>query len=294
MAKKILITGSGGFVGKNLYKILEKDKNFRVLGIGKTKKEYVDQVVDISDDKMLIQVLKEFNPDEIVHSAALSNVEKCETEMDLANKQNILPTKILTEWAEKNDKKIIYISTDYVYDGVNGNFDENDEERPIQYYGQTKLISEKIIATLKRYIIFRPTVVYGWDEVGMNFFMQLHRNQKIGKEMKVPIDQISNPISVLDFSNLIKNALFSDVVGKFVSTGNEAMSRYDFAIRICEFMNWNKTLITPIETKLFGQVAKRPLNNSTVNHKVAIFFNINFKSLEHNLDIIKNEITESL
>lgn len=281
MVKKILITGSGGFVGKNLYKILKKSHNFYVFGVGKTKKDYVDRVIDVSDEKMLTEVLNEFNPDQIVHLAALSNVEKCEIERGLADRQNILPVKILSKWAQKNDKKIIFISTDYVFDGVKGNFDENDPENPIQYYGKTKLIGEKIVSALKKYIILRPTVIYGWDPEGMNFFMQIYRNQKDRKEMKVPSDQISNPTYILDLCELIKKALNSEVSGKFIATGNESMSRYDFAIKICKFMGWDKDLIIPVDTKSLGQVARRPLINSTISKAVCEKFQFKFSNFEN-------------
>ncbi len=288
MVKKILITGSGGFVGKNLYKILKKDNNLDVFGIGKTKKDCVDRVVDISDEKTTIEVLDEFRPDQIVHLAALSNVEKCETERGLANRQNILPVKILSEWARKNDKKIIFISTDYVFDGVKGNFDEGDSENPLQYYGQTKLEGEKIVSSLPDYIILRLTVIYGWDPGGMNFFMQLYRNQMAQKEMRAPIDQISNPTFVVDLCNLIKKIIETEnKSGIYIATGSESVNRYEFALKICDFMNWDKNLLIPVKTSELKQIAKRPLNNSTISQKVCETFNFKFNNFIHNFHLIK-------
>ncbi|TAN34181.1 SDR family oxidoreductase [Patescibacteria group bacterium] len=282
MAKKILITGSGGFVGKNLYKILKSDENFYVFGVDRaSKSNVVDAVVDISDKQAMVEVLRGFNPDEIVHLAALSDVEKCEQEKELTDRQNIAPVKMLAEWANQNDKKIIFISSDYVFDGVKGDFDESACPNPLQYYGQTKLAGEKIVSALKNHIILRPTVIYGWDDNGMNFFMQLYRKQKEGREMRVPLDQISNPTYVMDFCRLLKKTLSAALNGTFLATGNESMSRYDFAVKICQFMGWNKDLIIPVETKLLGQVARRPLLNSTNSKAAQETFQFQFNSLEN-------------
>ncbi|MDD2757956.1 MAG: SDR family oxidoreductase [Patescibacteria group bacterium] len=288
MSKKILITGSGGFVGKNLYSILKPD--FEICGIDIVKNEFVDKVIDVSDRAALKNILDGFQPDVIVHLAALSNVEKCEMEKELADKCNVLPTKILAAWSAHHDKKIIYISSDYVYDGKKGGYDENDAVNPAQYYGETKVEGEKIVSALKNYIIFRPTVIYGWDPDGMNFFMQLYRNMKDGKAMRIMTDQISNPTFVLDLCRLIKKAIASDVVGKFVATGNEIFGRYDFAVKICDYFGWDKNLLVPVGTKSLGQIAKRPMNCSTINKLAVEKFDFNFNNLEHNLAIIRGQM----
>ena len=108
--------------------------------------------------------------------------------------------------------------------------------------------------------------------------------------MLAPTDQISNPTFVLDLCGLIKKMLNSDVAGKFIATGNEALSRYDFAVKICDYMRWNKNLIIPVETKSLGQIAKRPFNNSTHNKKATESFDFVFSPLKKNLELIKSQI----
>lgn len=281
MNQKIFITGSGGFVGKNLYK-LAKENLFDVYGIDLSEKQCVDKVVDITDEIKLREVLNKIKPSFIVDTAALSNVEKCEVEKELAYKNNVLPTKILSEWANKNDATMIYISSDYVYDGVKGNFTEEDFVNPIQYYGLTKLKSEEIVSKLKKHIILRPAVIYGWDPDGMNFFMQLFRNQKEKKEMKVPVDQVNNPTYVGDLCELIVKIIKTPgkKYGAFISTGPESISRYEFGLQLCDYMGWDKNLIIPTETKYLGQNAKRPFNNSTNSKKICKQFSFKFVSLK--------------
>lgn len=287
--KKVLITGSGGFVGKNLYKILRED--FDVFGISLTKNEFVDEVCDISEEGLIEKSLDNFNPDVVVHLAALSNVEKCEVDTQLADRHNILPLVKIAKWIDKKNKKLIFVSSDYVFDGTKGNFTEQDRENPIQYYGKTKLMGEKLVSSLTNYVILRPTVIYGWDPDGMNFFMQMYRNQKEGKAMNVPVDQISNPVSVSDFCLLIKKILNSDISGKFIATGNERFNRYEFALSICNYMGWDHEFINPLKTEMLNQIAKRPLNNSTRNELVVTRFDFHFRNLKENMSLIKDQIT---
>ncbi len=292
MNKRVLITGSGGFVGKNLYQ-LAKENLFDVYGVDLYQKPSVDNIVDITDEVRFLGVLDQVKPSFIVHTAALSNVERCETEQELAYKNNILPTKTIAAWANKNDATMIYLSSDYVYDGVKGCFTEADPVNPIQYYGHTKLMGEKLVSELAKHVILRPTVIYGWDHGGMNFFMQLCRSQNDKKELKIPIDQVSNPTYVKDICELIiKIFKTPDKYGIFISTGPESMSRYDFALQLCDHMSWNKNLIIPVETKHLGQIASRPLNNSTNSQKLRDHFSFQFRNLSdiHRHQLIDNKV----
>jgi dTDP-4-dehydrorhamnose reductase len=281
MSKRVFITGSGGFVGKNLYK-LAKENLFDVYGVGLSNEQCVDEVVDITDEIKLREVLDKIKPSFIVHTAAMSNVEKCETERNVAYVNNVLSTKNLVEWANDNDATMIFLSSDYVFDGIKGNFTEEDSANPIQYYGVTKLEGERLVFQLKKHIILRPTVIYGWDPDGMNFFMQLYRNQKEKKEMKIPIDQMSNPTYINDLCELIVKILKSPgIYGTFIATGPESMSRYELGLKLCNYMGWDKKFILPVETKNFGQHAKRPINNSTSSKKICKQFLFKFTNLKN-------------
>ncbi|MFH1292390.1 MAG: sugar nucleotide-binding protein [bacterium] len=286
---KLLITGSGGFVGKNLYKKLQGE--FDLVGLDCTKSKTVDQVLDISDRDGLIKVLETYRPDIIIHLAALSNVDRCEKEKELTYENNVVSTETLVNWSKLNNTKMIYMSSDYVYDGFKGNFTEQDQENPIQYYGESKLMSEKLVSSLGNYIILRPTVIYGWDPEGMNFFMQLYRKQKKQKKILVPNDQISNPTFVDDLCNLIKKIIKGKWEnGIYNSTGPESYGRYELAKEFCEFMGWDQSLIIPVETIELHQVAKRPLNNSTISKKINDVFNFEFSNLLVSLEKIKTKM----
>ncbi len=284
---KILITGSGGFVGSYLYHLLA-DSGFTVFGVDRSKKNTVDEVFDLASPNKLVSVLNELQPDTIIHLAAFSDVELCEVNSQLAFDCNILPVALISDWAGRTGARVIFISSDYVFDGTKGEYSEEDIERPIQNYGMTKLFGEKLVSALPNGVILRPTVIYGWDPDGLNFFMQLFNDQMGKKDKKIPTDQINNPTYVKDLCELIKKIIQRpDISGLFLTTGSESMSRYEFAERICEQMGWDKKILKPTKTEYLGQIAKRPLNNSTDSKKICDLLGYKFDSLEENLKKIK-------
>lgn len=287
--KSILITGAGGFIGKNLYKML-KNEQFNVFGVDIKRNETVEYECDVSDKKIR-DYLKSVKPRVIVHLSALSNVEKCEVDKDLAYKSNVISTRNLCDYCIENDCLMIYMSSDYVFDGVGENFNENSPVRPVQYYGQTKLEAEGLVVKLKKYFILRPTVVFGWDPEGMNFFMQLLRKLKAGEVMNVPDDQISNPTYVLDLCQAIKKLIINPPQsGIYMSTGPESCSRLDFARMIAMEFSLKQELIVPKKTVELHQLARRPLNNSTNSSLLYREIGYKFHNLRESFSAIKELI----
>jgi len=285
---KILITGSSGFLGKNLYKRLKKE--YKITGIDKSRDEYTDYSVDITDRKKIENLIKATRPDIVIHTAALTNVDYCETHREEAYNINVKGTKNLIDSLKNREAKFIFISSDYVYDGLKGNFNEESPTNPINYYGKTKLEAEQIVRRCKNYLILRPTVIFGWDERGKNFFMQLFRNQKDNLPMKVPIDQKSNPTYINLLVEIIYKSIPKNLTGTFIATGPETISRYNFALKICNIFSFNKTLIMPVKTKNLNQIAPRPLNCGTNSSKIRKSLGMNFPSLEENLLELKSSL----
>lgn len=278
---KILITGSSGFVGKDLFEELKT--SHEVAGIDRNKSEWADREIDLTNEKAVKTTIEEIKPDIIIHSAALTNVDYCEAHREEAYAINVGSTKHLVDIVRNTRVKFIFISSDYVYEGDKGNFDEKSPTRPINWYGQNKLDAERVIQTLKDYVILRTGVVFGWDTKGKNFFMQLYENQKNKKEMRVPIDQISNPTYIELLEEIIARSIEKKLKGLFVSTGPESIGRYDFALKIADTFGFDKSLIIPIKTKELGQVAKRPLNCGTNSKKLQDALGVKFPSLNESL-----------
>ena len=285
---KILITGSSGFLGKNLYERLKRQN--KIVGVDKNKSEFTDYLIDLADTKETEGLIKIVTPDIIIHTAALSNVDYCETHREEAYNANIQVTKNLIDGLENQKAKFIFISSDYVYDGIRGNFNEESKPNPLNYYGKTKLEAEEIVKRYKNYLIIRPTVMFGWDEGGKNFFMQLFQNQKEKKLMKVPIDQYSNPTYVNLLVEIIYKSILKNLTGTFIATGPETINRYDFGLKISNVLDFDKKLILPVKTKDLGQIAQRPLNCGTCSSKIKKALKMRFPSLEESLINLKLSI----
>ena len=285
---KILITGSSGFLDKNLYERLKRQN--KIVGVDKNKSEFTDYLIDLADTKETEGLIKIVTPDIIIHTAALSNVDYCETHREEAYNANIQVTKNLIDGLENQKAKFIFISSDYVYDGIRGNFNEESKPNPLNYYGKTKLEAEEIVKRYKNYLIIRPTVMFGWDEGGKNFFMQLFQNQKEKKLMKVPIDQYSNPTYVNLLVEIIYKSILKNLTGTFIATGPETINRYDFGLKISNVLDFDKKLILPVKTKDLGQIAQRPLNCGTCSSKIKKALKMRFPSLEESLINLKLSI----
>ena len=167
---RLLIIGSG-LLGNNLAKIAVNEfttsitYNEHPLDIEGCKSYYLN-IANRVDVTTLIQKL---NPSYIIHTAALTNVDHCERDKRLAWNINVEGTKHIAEIARKINAKLIYISTDYVFDGNKGMYKEDEPTNPIDYYGETKLEGEKLVKNLRDCIIVRPSVLYGWNPVKSNF-----------------------------------------------------------------------------------------------------------------------------
>jgi len=279
---KILITGSAGFLGKNLFNALKK--SYEVYGIDRNESEQTTFKTELNSDD-LKQILNKINPAIIIHCAALTNVDFCEENSEEAEKANVKSTENLVNWAKQNHKKIIFISTDYVYSGETGDYNEDSETNPINVYGKTKLKSENLVSSLENYVILRTSTIFGYDP-GRNFLMQL---LNLKEKRKIPADQISNPTDVKVLVDYIEKIIENNITGLFIATGQEPMSRKEFTLLISEVFNLNKDLFEFVLTKELKQIAKRPLNNSVNSEKLRKLLSYSCPNVKQSLINIKQK-----
>jgi len=286
---KILITGSAGFVGKNLFNYLKKEHE--IYGISRRAGETITHQCDITKKDEINIVLGSINPDIIVHSAALANVDYCEEHKDETWETNVEGTMNLVKWSFLNKKKIIYISTDYVYAGETNDYNEDSETKPVNFYGESKLAAEKIVSILQNYLILRPTGIFGYDKGGNNFFMQM---LNLKSKRIIVTDQIGNPIDVLVLCEYIKRSIDKNINGIYVATGPETIDRYQFTFLIAELFGIDKNLLQKGKTADLGQKAPRPLNNGTNSSKLRSILDYNCPSLRESLENHKNLMENNL
>lgn len=262
----ILVTGSG-LLGAEVISVLGRE--FEVVGTYNSKPKDRAVRLDISDRSGVFEAVGKAMPSVIVHTAALTNVDYCEDHHDEAMAINALGTKNVADAAKKFNAKMIYVSTDFVFDGRGSMYREDDPVNPISYYAYTKLLGEYYVLGLDNYAIARTSVVYG--NARQNFVTWVRDSLKAGNTIKVVNDQFNTPTLSVDCAEAIRALLINDARGIYHTAGAERVSRYEFALKIARFYGLDESLIQPVTSDTLKQTARRPADSSLDTTKVGRF-----------------------
>lgn len=260
----VFITGANGLLGQHLVEFFSQVHKVLASDLGPDPSFLFSHVryepVDILDEEKLSSLTTSFKPDLIINAAAYSDVDGCEIDKQKAWGVNVKAIENLIEICKKEKTKLIHISSDYVFDGRDGPYSEDDRPNPISYYGQTKLESElKIKASGIGFLIVRTNVLYGIAErVNPNFFTWVFNKLKNDERIRVVTDQFNNPALVDDLARAILELTSKKFSGSINIAGSEYLSRYDFAQKIAEEFELDKNKIDPVKTEDLRQKAPRP------------------------------------
>jgi dTDP-4-dehydrorhamnose reductase len=275
LLEKVLITGSGGLLGSRLASNLSGDcevisthyepfqrPNFRLM--------------DVVDRTQVFTVVRETSPDAVVHTAAATNVDKCETDRGWALNVNSVGTRNVAEACASIGARLIYVSTDYVFDGLKGLYEEEDEPNPVNYYGLTKLQGENYVReTCENHIIARTSVVYGWNQRRPNFATWVVDSLRNRRRISVVEDHYNSPTLADELAEIIRKMLHSEKSGVYHVAGGERISRHGFALKIAETFGLDCSLVVPVKmAELRNWIAKRPQDSSLCIDKLRRDFGI--------------------
>ena len=274
----ILVTGSTGQLGSDVVKELLK-RGYSTLSPNRSELNLC------SEDNIRNYILNS-NCEAIVHCAAYTQVDKAEDEKDLCIKINATATKHIVKCAKILDIPMIYISTDYVFDGTkDGEYTENDETNPINIYGESKLAGEKYVQEiLDKYYIVRTSWVFNIN--GKNFIETMLRLSKANNQLSIVNDQIGSPTYTKDLSRLLVDMLETSKYGLYHATNEGYCSWYEFADTIFKLANINID-IKAINSNEYASRAKRPLNSKLSKDKLIEY---GFKPLPHWEDALKDNL----
>lgn len=283
---KLLITGVSGQLGSHIIN-LSKHENYGMYLDGKIKITDKNSLkVDITDRNNVFKTVKKIEPDWVIHCAAVTNVDWCETNKEQTYNINTLGTKNLVDVSKEVNSKFLYISTDYVFDGKSGNYKETDRTNPINYYGKTKLDGELYVKTLEHYLIMRTALLY--SPIPDNFLIWTLNKLKSGN-IDCAYDMITSPTLALELAEAILKAIEKDLGGIYHSVGNEQISKCDFVKKIAEVFGYENVEINPIKMDEVNFVAKRPLNTS-LNISKILSEGIKFSDVYGALRKVKNQM----
>lgn len=256
---KHLVIGSSGLVGDYLTRVIEGERQ-EVVG---TYHNYFVQnayYLDVNDTEKVKEFIIEHNPDVIYLPAALSNVDYCESNPNESYAINVVGVLNVAQALSSVNAKLVYFSSDYIFDGKNGPYSENDPASPISEYGRHKLFAEHYIAlNVRDYLIIRTTVVYGWERQRKNFIYKLFETLHNGFVLKTPIDQIGTPTYAHNLAEAVFELVQLDTMGVYNIVGRDMVNRYKFACEAARVFGLNESLITGVNTSELPQVAQRPL-----------------------------------
>jgi dTDP-4-dehydrorhamnose reductase len=287
---KLLVTGASGLLGSKIVGLARED--YEVIPLHNTNSLHPNSLkLDITNQNQVFNLFNKLKPDAAIHTASETNVDKCETEKKLAWEVNVDGTRNIAEACQTSGAKLLYISTDYVFNGKKGNYNEEDEPNPINYYGVTKLEGEnQVIQHCKNYAILRTSVLYGWHPWKQNFATWAINELKQNKEITVVEDHYNTPTLADNLAEMAIEAIPKDLQGVYHACGSERIGRYEFARQIARAFDLNQNLIRPIKMEqLTAWIAKRPRDSSLNTDKIRSQLEAKPLNITEGLDIMKKE-----
>ncbi|KIO75258.1 dTDP-4-dehydrorhamnose reductase [Pedobacter lusitanus] len=299
--KTVLVTGSNGLLGQKITEAIIAGKQFNLVATSKggnrfkSTQGYEYAEMDILDPVSVSNVLKQYKPDAVIHTAALTNVDKCETEKELAYALNVEAVKTLITICEEYNIQLVHLSTDFIFDGANGPYKESDEPNPLSYYGQTKLEAEELIKNSGcKWAILRTIIVYGIisDESRSNIVLWAKGALEKGTPINVVNDQWRMPTLAEDLAAACLAVVEKDAQGVFNVSGKDMMSIAELVSRVADFWQLNKELITEISAGTLNQAAKRPVKTGFILDKTIKELGYAPHSFEQGLALLDQQLKD--
>lgn len=297
--KKILVTGSNGLLGQKLIEKLSKTENIEVIATARgenrlpfgenyrfisldiTKKEEVDTVFDTE------------KPDVVIHTAAMTNVDQCETEKDACWDLNVKAVEYLLASSKKHNSFFVHLSTDFIFDGKEGPYDEQAEANPLSFYGWSKYAAEKLVINSDvKWAIARTVLVYGiaHDMSRTNIILWVKNSLEQGKSINVVNDQWRTPTLAEDLADGCILIAQKEAEGIFNISGKDLLNPFQMAIMTADYFNLDKSLITEVDGTKFTQLAKRPAKTGFILDKPIEVLGYNPKTFQEGIAFVAEQI----
>jgi len=269
---RILITGANGLLGYKLVQLLSQQADIKTIA---TARKTITQLpanvmfreLDITNGLQTVKVLDELKPDTVINTAAMTQVDQCESDREQCWKANVTGVENLVAACSKNNAHLVHVSTDFIFDGTHGPLTETAVPKPINYYGESKLAGEQAVEQSKSsWAILRTVLVYGVtpDMSRSNIVLWVKKSLEDGKTINVVNDQWRTPTLAEDLAMGCLLAAKKKASGIYHISGEEMMTPFDIATGTADFFKLNKALINPTDSTKFKQPAARPLKTGFV------------------------------
>ena len=261
---KIMITGANGFTGMHLcLSLVQKGFEVHALGRGECRLPSLDNLlyhpIELTSVRSLLKIFEQVAPDVVIHTAAMSKPDICEMHRDECIKNNVEVTRYLLEASRHFPVHFIHLSTDFIF-GENGPHREDDTASPLNFYGESKLMAEKLILQSELTAsIVRPVFIYGsLLPLGRPSFIQWVQQKLLnGEKIKIVTDQQRTPTYVQDLCDAITTILTFKKTGIYHIAGKDILSPYDMAITVAKVLDFDTELIEPVTSDTFPEPVRR-------------------------------------
>ena len=305
--QKILVTGSNGLLGQKLVNILKKDKAVQLIATARGENripgehdfEYCS--MDISSPENVKQVIRKYQPETIIHTAAMTNVDACELQQDQCKLMNVDAVKFIVDALKeiKSDSyqpHLIHLSTDFIFDGTKGQLKEEEQANPLSYYAWSKLEAERIVMESGlHWAIARTVLVYGIipNSSRSNVVLWVKASLEQGKNINVVTDQFRTPTLAEDLAQGCILIAKRKASGVYNISGPDFMSIFELAQRVANFWKLDVNLIHPSTSEGINQPAKRPPITGFVIDKAKNELGYKPHSFEEGLALLDSQLANS-
>jgi len=284
---RVIVTGASGFIGKCFLDVFSDET---VVGTCFSRPSRDLSRIDLRDRSSVEAFVAEFRPDVVVHCAARPTVDWCEHHPDEARSLNVSATQALGDACARTNAKLVFLSTDYVFDGVSGPYSEDDRANPVNVYGLLKLEAEQAIQSrLNNYLIVRTTNVYGYDLRSKNFVMGILPRLARGERVPVAVDQFGNPTLVHELCSSVKKLVVGEASGLFHVVGPDWMNRVEWANAVATVFDLDPELVVAMTTEELNQPAPRPRRSGLTSNRLPSMIDEPLSGLIPGLRLMKRQ-----
>lgn len=298
----VLVTGSNGLLGQKITEQIIADNSVNLIATNRgankypVKEGYVYETMDILDEVQIKLVLEKYKPDALIHTAAMTNVDSCHESKEACWQLNVEATKYLASLCDKMGIHFIYVSTDFVFDGLNGPYKEEDEPKPVSFYGESKLAGENVVREMRGdWAIIRTILVYGIlkDMSRSNIVLWAKAALEKRNPINVVNDQWRMPTLAEDLASACLLAVKHKAKGTYHVSGKNMMSIVELVNRVADFWNLDKTIINEVSSDSLGQEAKRPKKTGFILDKAMTDLGYQPHSFEQGLALVRSQLENS-
>lgn len=298
---KILVTGSNGLLGQKLTDYYRTRPDIELIATAKgadrypQKQGYTYESLDITNKEEVAQVFAKHLPAAVIHTAAMTNVDACETDQAGCDALNVRAVEYIVEACNKHHVHLVHLSTDFIFDGTHGPLSESERPNPLSYYGHSKLKGEKIIMDqCRQWAILRTVLVYGVvnDMSRSNIVLWAKNSLEQGKTINVVSDQFRTPTLAEDLALGCVLAADKKAQGVFHISGKDFLSVFDLVYRVADFWKLDKSLLHISGSEGIKQPAKRPPITGFRIEKAIEELGYQPRSFEEGLAIIDQQLKQ--